>query len=284
MAMYIKSVFSLLLSMLIIASSKAQQPLTVGTSIAFPSKILKEERQLNIYLPRDYQENDTTSYPVIYIPDGGWDEDFLHLVGLIHFNSLPWVERIPPSIVVGIGGNQRRRDFTSAVDNLQFVEDEGLSKDAFPQYGGLLPYLDFIEKELQPFIHHTFRTNESATVIGESLAGFLLTEILCQRPYLFDHYVIISPSLWWANRSLLKNADNLLKQNLNQPVQVYLGIPNREEEVRMYEDAMQLAAILKRHSSIQFVFDYLPEETHATVLYQAVYNAFKKLSFQAKPE
>jgi len=76
------------------------------------SKALAEKRTINVYLPEGYQENDTVRYPVIYLLDGSADEDFIHVVGLVHFNSFPWIERVPKSIVVGIANTDRQRDFT----------------------------------------------------------------------------------------------------------------------------------------------------------------------------
>jgi predicted alpha/beta superfamily hydrolase len=51
-------------------------------------------------------------YPVIYLLDGSADEDFIHVVGLVHFNSFRWIKRVPKSIVAGIVNTDRRRDFT----------------------------------------------------------------------------------------------------------------------------------------------------------------------------
>lgn len=76
------------------------------------SKILSEKRILNVYLPEGYDAADTIKYPVIYLLDGSADEDFIHVVGIVQFNTFPWIDQIPPSIVVGIATVDRRRDFT----------------------------------------------------------------------------------------------------------------------------------------------------------------------------
>ncbi|ULT26951.1 alpha/beta hydrolase-fold protein [Sphingobacterium sp. E70] len=43
------------------------------------SNILNEKRTINIFLPNNYQANDTVTYPVIYVLDGGMEEDFFIL-------------------------------------------------------------------------------------------------------------------------------------------------------------------------------------------------------------
>ena len=68
-----------------------------------------------------------------------------------------------------------------------------------PNNGGSDKFITFIEKELQPYIERTYSTNDSKTIIGQSLDGLLATEILFKNPKLFNHYIIISPSLWWRN-------------------------------------------------------------------------------------
>src|ERR1700709_1382563 len=88
------------------------KPFILGVIDEIQSKELAEKRILNIYLPEGYNPNDTTKYPVIYLLDGSADEDFIHVVGLVQFNSFPWINRVPPSIVVGIANVNRKRDFT----------------------------------------------------------------------------------------------------------------------------------------------------------------------------
>nr|WP_317040970.1 alpha/beta hydrolase-fold protein [Paenimyroides ummariense] len=251
--------------------------MTIGKSDLLSSKILNENRTLNIYLPENYNANDTINYPVIYILDGGMEEDFLHIAGIVRFNTQDWIGRFPRSIVVGIEGNTRKRDFTFTVSNIDFIEKEGFSKSSFPQCGGSGKYMDFIEKELQPYINKTYKTDAKKTIIGESLAGLITTEILLKRPHLFDDYIIISPSLWWGEQLLLTDAETLLNKNLSKKVNVYLGVPNKEEDIKMYNESEMLQKLLKSQKNINLIFDYMPEELHSTIIHQAVYNAFKKL-------
>jgi len=170
--------FVALLCVVKLNGQTAKEPLTIGESQVLFSKKLNENRRINVYLPEDYDSTGQTKYPVIYILDGGMEEDFVHLVGLVRFNSQPWIGRVPASIVVGIENTNRRRDFTYAVDNIDFIEKEGFKKEHFPQYGGSTAYIDFIEKELQPYIQQNYHTNGNNTLIGESLAGLLTTEVL----------------------------------------------------------------------------------------------------------
>lgn len=252
--------------------NQTSKPFVLGVIEEIQSKELSEKRVVNIYLPPGYNANDTAKYPVIYLLDGSADEDFIHIVGLVQFNSFEWINQVPKSIVVGIATVDRRRDFTFPTS----IEED---KKAYPTTGHSQNFIAFIQNELQPFIQTKYKTNTSKTIIGQSLGGLLATEILFERPALFNKYIIVSPSLWWNNGSLL-----------NRPVpnvvdaDIYIGVgkegltPTKIARV-MEVDANLLAEKLKASGNKQtkVFLDYLPQENHATILHQAVFNAFRIL-------
>lgn len=251
------------------------KPFVLGVIDEIQSVQLNEKRILNIYLPDGYNKNDTVKYPVIYLFDGSADEDFIHIVGLVQFNSFPWINRVPPSIVVGIANVDRKRDFT-------FPTTIEADKKKYPTTGHSDKFIAFIEKELQPFIEKKYKTTNSKTIIGESLGGLLATEILLKKPTLFNKYIIVSPSLWWDNGSLLNQASDLLQENFAQHTEVYIGVGKEgltpTEIPRVMEvDANLLADKIKaaKNKNVNLYFDYLPQEDHATIMHQAVLNAFK---------
>jgi uncharacterized protein len=252
-------------------------PFILGEVHQLRSSELNEKRILNIYLPAGYNKNDTARYPVVYLLDGSADEDFIHVVGLFQFNNFPWIARVPNSIVVGIANTNRRRDFTypTTLESDKKIINNG---------GGSGRFISFIEKELQPYIQSAFNTNGAAMLIGQSLGGLLATEILLKKPQLFDKYVIISPSLWWDDGSLLKLSSALLSEDYKKLTDVYIGVgkegtvPGTSNRV-MEEDAKLLAEKLRssKNKNLRVHFDYLPAENHATVTHQAVFNALRLL-------
>ncbi|MEO8760688.1 MAG: alpha/beta hydrolase-fold protein, partial [Bacteroidia bacterium] len=163
------------------------------------------------------------------------------------------------------------------VDDLNFLDKMGFKKENFTTCGGSANYIAFIENELQPFINKTYKTTNKNTVIGESFAGLLTTEILLKHPQLFDTYIIMSPSLWWGNELLLKEAPTLLPLGNKNNLTVYIGACNKEEDKTMYDDAVALSDMLKKYggNKMKVFYDYLPNEIHSTMMHQSVYNAFK---------
>ncbi len=243
-----------------------RKPFSIGETIGFESDILGETRQLNIYLPQSYHDSTTKQYPVIYLLDGSEDEDFIHIAGLVQFGSFSWIGMIPESIVVGIANEDRRRDFTYPTQNKRDRRD-------FPTAGHSAAFIEFINRELQPLIQQEYRVSNTRTLIGQSLGGLLATEVLFKEPQLFDHYIIVSPSLWWDNESLLKATPKTITSHKS----VFIAV-GKEGKV-MERTARALYDKLKRsdNTDSRLYFQFLEEQDHGDALHLAVYSAFEKI-------
>jgi predicted alpha/beta superfamily hydrolase len=253
------------------------KPFVLGVIDEIQSTALGEKRMLNIYLPEGYNVNDTVKYPVAYLLDGSADEDFIHVVGLYQFNTFSWINRVPKTIVVGIATVDRKRDFTfpTAIEK---------DKKQYPTTGGSDKFIAFIEKELQPFIEKKYKGSADKMIIGQSLGGLFATEILFKKPTLFNKYIIISPSLWWDNGSLLNQSPALLLDSCSCKTDIYIGVGKEgltsTDAPRVMEvDANLLAEKVKstKNKNVHVYFDYLPQEDHATIMHQAVFNALRAL-------
>ena len=255
---------------------ETSKPFVLGSIEELESKILGENRILNIYLPEGYIPNDTTRYPVVYLLDGSADEDFIHTVGLFQFNTFSWIDRVPKSIIIGIATVDRRRDFTFP----STIESE---KKNFPTTGHSDKFISFLEEELKPFINNKYKTNSSAMLIGQSLGGLLASEILLKRPEMFNKYLIISPSIWWDNGSLLNQSSQVIEK-LSQKTDVYIGVGKEGLTPGEFPRVMEVDANLlveklnnSKNKNIAVYFDYLPDEDHATISHQAIFNGLRML-------
>ncbi len=248
------------------SKSPVEKIFPLGVIKQLYSNALKETRTLNIYLPEGFHAD--SSYPVIYLLDGSADEDFIHVAGLVQFATFSWVNILPKSIVVGIANVDRRRDFT-------FPTTISKDKEDFPTTGSSAKFISFIEKELQPFIEKKYKTTASKMLIGQSLGGLLATEILFKQPKLFSSYVIVSPSLWWDNESLLKLKPELLNESYAEKTKIYFGVG--EEGKVMEEDAKHLFELINNagRKNITASFDFIKGKKHANIFHQAVSNAFE---------
>jgi len=251
---------------MVLAQNEKVKPLTIGEVRTFKSKILNEDRTLNIYLPNDFDK--TKSYPVIYLLDGSINEDFIHVSGLVQFFNQMYA--MPETIVVGIANINRKRDFTFHTD----LKD--LQKD-YPTTGHSDKFIDFLEKELLPYIGSQYKTTEKY-IFGQSLGGLLATEILFKKPEMFNNYFIISPSLWWDDQSLLKQAPQQLSKSPDTKKFIYVSVGKDEHPV-MVKDAGSLYDVLKQTGKKNWTVEYkiMETENHATILHRSLYEGLVKL-------
>jgi predicted alpha/beta superfamily hydrolase len=246
----------------------ASTPFVLGLTHHIKSVQLGENRTLNIYLPPAYKKSNKDSYPVIYLLDGSANEDFIHIVGVVQFLNM--IEAMPNSIIVGIANVDRKRDFTYPTQNKEDLKN-------MPTTGGSSKFIAFIEKEVQPFVNRTYRTNQDRTIIGQSLGGLLATEILLKKSDLFNRYIIVSPSLWWNDESLLKDGPALLSEKAVSATQVYISVGS--EGKQMEDDAKNLSQLISTGAGKSLKVDFvpMPEENHLTILHLSVYKAFQML-------
>lgn len=242
------------------------QPFVLGSVLNIPSAILSETRTLNVYVPEGYNDNAATKYPVVYLLDGSANEDYIHMVGLVQFLNM--IGAMPESIVVGIGNVDRKRDFTFPTRNTA-------DKKTVPTSGGSERFISFVEKELRSYIESNYKTNGHTTIVGQSLGGLVVSEMLLKKPELFNDYVIVSPSLWWDDESLLEKAPALIKTHSYKDVRVYIAVGT--EGKQMEDDAKKLSELLKAEK-VNIHFSFMPEETHLTILHHSAYKAFEYLN------
>ncbi|MEN9638607.1 MAG: hypothetical protein RLZZ262_475 [Bacteroidota bacterium] len=239
------------------------------------SNHLGEDRVLNIYLPLGYDTLTKQNFDVIYLLDGSIDEDFIHVCGAVQFLSFSWINQCQPTIVVGIENVDRRRDFTFPTS----VEED---RKTWPTTGHSASFISFLDDELQPFIDSQFRTSNRKILIGQSLGGLLACQIYLEQNAMFTDYIIISPSLWWDNESLIKRYKALPKTNaeLNASMQIAVG---REGRI-MVGDARKLDRLIKQRRKRRYHSKmlYFRACDHGDVGHLAVYAMLKELNLRSQ--
>jgi len=265
-----KHLLILFLSISFSTWAQKEEPLTLGKKYTFHSTILNEDRVLNIYIPPTVYLTDTVIFhDVIYLLDGSYDEDFLHVAGLVQFSTFSWINDLRPTIVVGIENVDRKRDFT-------FPTSIEKDKSDFPTTGHSAAFIQALQNEIIPFVESEFAVTPYRTLIGQSLGGLLAAQILDEQPNLFSEYIIVSPSLWWNNESLLAPPHfNPYAKLAKQPI---VSIAVGKEGKIMESDAKRLFILLRTSTQIKsnIHFRYYPWASHANVLHQSVYDVFRK--------
>lgn len=271
--MHIKHLITIILlttSLAITSTATAQvtvKPLVIGESLELASKTMQETRRINVYLPDGYQQDQSKSYPVIYMPDGGIAEDFLHIAGLMQVSMANGTMR--PFILVGIENTVRRRDLTGP-------SESELDKKAIPNLGGAETYRQFLTRELIPEIEQRYRTTQERALLGESLAGLFTIETLFHTPDMFQTYIAIDPSLWWNDERLTKQfaeklqAQPLLAKNLYFASSGQRGM---EQVIKNFAEMLTM----KKPQALNWTYEHFAKETHATIYHPAALLAFRQL-------
>ncbi len=260
---FLLALFLLCLCHNLFAQEITKSDIKLGETFTFQSTILGEQRKLNIYTPPSYGKTDK-DFPVIYVLDGSLDEDFIHVVGLTQFSSFSWINTIEESIVVGISNVDRKKDFTFPSNNKKDQEE-------FPTSGHSKNFISFLKNEVIPLVDKSYQTTTDRTLIGQSLGGLLATEILYSHTALFNKYIIVSPSMWWDDESLLA-----AKGDFKKPYpKVYVAVG--KEGPTMETTATKLyykTWLLLEKDNVYY--DFLEDANHGDALHLAVYNALKK--------
>ncbi len=240
-------------------------PLVIGETFTIDSRILGETRRINVYMPPGYAESPDARLPVLYMPDGGLAEDFLHVAGLVQISVANQTMR--PFLLVGIENTQRRRDMTGPTES----EDD---KKIAPRVGGSEAFRAFIRDELMREVKRRYRTTDETAIVGESLAGLFVIETFLLEPDLFNTYIAFDPSLWWNNQKLVKGAGERLRARPRLQKKLYFASSDEKGIVEMTE---RFAEALGKNapSGVDWHYEKMPQEKHSTIYHPGALKAFR---------
>nr|WP_299486834.1 alpha/beta hydrolase-fold protein [uncultured Allomuricauda sp.] len=227
------------------------QPKSDNGVVKFSSKLLNENRMVQIHLPKSYWNTDKT-YPVLFVLDG--EHVFKYAQGTVDFLSNDF-GFIPEMIVVGIPNTDRNRDL--------YVD--------FKPNGSYLNFVDFLEKELGPFIDDKYRTNPFKIIYGWSSGSGLTNYVFVKKPELFNGYILSGGGIGPKTVVFIKN-------NLD---------PNNYKGIHLFastEGSSFRMAGLKKHETLiksinpeelQYQFKIYDHLNHTEVLSQGLYDGLK---------
>lgn len=246
-------------------------PIAIGTSYSFRSEVLDAERTINVWLPASYAENPERLYPVLYVIDGGAEQDFHHISGLAQHGAIS--RTFDEMIVVGIETESRLLELTSPASDPRYP-------DYMEPNGGAADFRRFIRDEVIPRIAASYRVSGEAALIGESLAGLFVVETLLRAPDLFASYIAISPSLWWDQASLVADAAALMRQEGHQTGnrRLYLTMANEGGTMQAGLETLLVALESQAPESLRWTYVARQDsEHHGSIYHVAALDALRVL-------
>ncbi|APG59876.1 alpha/beta hydrolase-fold protein [Christiangramia salexigens] len=191
------------------------QEINIGTRDTLYSAILEEERPLSIYFPPSYNYKTERNYPVLYILDGNYD--FQYVAGLLELQA-GIAENIPEMILVGISGKGSKIYKKNCKPDIQGIEDSGNADKV----------LEFLEKELIPYIDNNYKTLDYNVLAGHSIGGLFIINAALKKPQLFKDYIAISPALWWEENAINIVAKKTYKVQDSIKSNTYVSLANEK--------------------------------------------------------
>ena len=238
------------------------EPVEIARSYSVRSEILGEDRPVQVALPVGYDT--AQAYPVVYVLDG--PDHLVHTTGTARF--LAANGRMPPAIVVAVGNTpgNRTRDLTPP---------PGEDDDAFATAGGASSFQAFLRDELGPWVESRYSTRDYTVLVGHSFGGLFIAHVLNTDPTLFDAYVSISPSLWWADEAFVAELDDVFDRFPDTGGALYMTMGN--EGGAMISGAWHLAGTLEKSAPPTFRWHWkpMPTETHGSVPARSTYDGLE---------
>ncbi|MCJ7935608.1 MAG: alpha/beta hydrolase-fold protein [Chryseobacterium sp.] len=261
-------------------SGKAQEKINIGEKQTLFSKVLNENREIWVHLPKTYGDHTISpaKYPVIYLLDG--EINFEYYAGMTDFLARTPYADIPECIVVGIKNTERTRDLTPTKSQKKSPVNPNLS--LFADSGGSENFVKFLQEEVKPFINKNYRTQEYSVLAGHSFGGLFAINTLLNHPDYFNAYVANDPSLWWDNKVLISRTKAYVEKNKKFPAKKSLYVSQADNGERqknwnsdMTEAIEEFKEIVEKNGSLNYKHRFFEGEVHGTVSYPGNYEALK---------
>jgi uncharacterized protein len=257
----------------------------------FYSKILDREMNIFIKLPVTYLLDKEKKYPAWYYTDA--NRAFSMMANIVSIFEIP-PQNQEEIILVGIGykirdmgdwADYRTRDLTPVnIPSTDEYWDKALSQMTGREFnvksGGSDKFLDFISKELIPFIESNYRVSSGERCLGGySYGGLFSLYALFTRPELFTKYFAGSPSISYGDELLFNLEKKFASTHKDLNARLCMTVGGKEDSVTI-ADMNRMASTLRSGNypglSVEsFVF---PDEWHQSCMAAALMRGFTVLS------
>jgi predicted alpha/beta superfamily hydrolase len=254
------------------------------------SEIVNQQFDISVLLPPAYMADSTAVYPVLYVTDA--NRAFPMVANIASVLAFPKT-KFPEMIVVGIGypirdmadwAAWRTRDLTptqdTATDNYWNTTLEKMSGRKYNvRTGGAPRFLEFIIKELIPFIESNYRVSRSDRgLAGYSYGGLFALYALLSFPETFQRYFVGSPSLGYDNEVLFKLEDEFAASGKRVRAKVFLSAGSLEDSSTVSLVKKMQERLTSRFAPDLQVSSYVFDgEDHRSCMAAAVMRAFRVL-------
>jgi predicted alpha/beta superfamily hydrolase len=225
-------------------SRPARQPSRLQLHPRFHSRILRNCRDVVVWLPPGYGLDPRRRHPVVYFQDGQniFDPLTAFLGQAWHAGAraeeLIRARAIPAPIMVGVYNTGFNRMNEYAPTRAEFTGWDG---EKCRSTGDAKRYARFFTTELMPFIAARYRTlpgPRHTSLVGSSMGALVSLHMALWHPRDFGAVAALSPSLWWDDRAALHDFGALRRK---PDVRLWLDMGTAEpgwEVVQLFRDIL----------------------------------------------
>lgn len=274
-------------------------PVPHTKSITLNASRVDDDFQLWIAEPQTGFATNRAEPPVVlYLLDAnlyfGTATEMTRLMHVL-FGELPQIRVVGIAYPTGDGFRQsqlRARDFTP-------TEDAGLPSPppnpaapppVEPAMGGADRFLDFLRNEVRPWVDENLPVTPAASLLfGSSLGGLFTTYAFTHAPTAFDHFVAVSPALWWDS-GVAMQPEPLTHAVESSTSSLHVLVGEHEENpaipmlasFKMISNAKQMMAPLMEADPDRFHFEVIAGETHTSVVAPALSRGLRRAIGQSR--
>ena len=220
---------SFLLLFFIFSNSFSQKIITTSIN----SKELKKERSIKIYLPKNYEKDLTTSYPVTIVLGDGYLFDLCVGNAKLFANA----DKAPRQIVVGIDMKSTFSKDISIVSTTNLLSTSGIH------------FYNFIKHELTSFLEVNFKTSPFMTIVGEGKGANFVTHFLKEPQPIFNAYICATPEFAGFSPEIIKSYTLKRLENIDNTYFIYGSNCEKQTTRELFERFSEIGTYLSSFDS-----------------------------------
>jgi len=227
---------------------------------------LERDYVLWVDLPPTYDPDGDEPHPIYVCFDAMWT--YGTVVDTVRL--LAPSKELPKAIVVGVAHDEpsyreviqlRAMDFTTTAVDAPALTGVRVPGD---QLGGAEAFRRWLDAEVIPFLNTQYRISEM-TFIGHSFSALFGVHVLLEKPSMFDHYLLASPSVWWDDQVMFRREQQRYESGKNLDAHVFMSKGELEtDELSPHQEFHdQLAS--RNYEGLDLHWQVFPNEGHMSV-------------------
>ncbi|PKH52687.1 hypothetical protein CXF68_19200 [Tenacibaculum sp. Bg11-29] len=227
---------------------------------------LNKSRTIKIYIPENYEQDETVSYPLAIVLGDQYLFDMYVGNAKLYANT----DKAPRQIVVGINmSNTYSKDISIIPSN------NALTVHA-------QKFQNFIKKELIPHIELNYRTSPFMTITSEGSGADFITYFLKDADPIFNSFICITPKLTKFSGSRIESYSLKRLSSIDNSYFIYASNNQKYITAKQNDRFSEIGTYLSSFDSknMHITFDkFTNAPNHLSVIGETIPRAFEKMFY-----